>query len=1353
MYLVERTCTEVSTDGSNDQLHVYPQPLSYYRNLSAYVLLGDPGSGKTTAFDQAADREDAFYITARDLITFDNLPEWHGKTLFIDGLDEIRAGTLDARTPFDAIRARLEKLGRPSFRLSCREADWFGAGDQERLKSVSPDGHVTILHLDSLTEENITDILNHNSRIPNAKEFIQWAEQKGLNELLINPQILDMLVKVVADGNWPDSRKQTFELACQTIIQEHNQEHIDAKRAKHIDMNEQLNAAGFLCTVQLISGNSGYALSPDMESSEFPELSNSSFNNVDLLNEVSRTKLFTAPVEGRITPVHRHVAEYLAARYLNERIERNGLSISRIIALITGEDGVVVSELRGLSAWLAALCKSQRYSIIERDPLGVVLYGDVQDFTPQDKRHILNGLQREASRYTWFRSSNWTASPFGALSTPDMEKEFHKILTAPDRSETYQALSDCVLDAMRHGTKLLKLNDTLLKIVRDTTWWPRIRREAVEIILHYGEAKPDSITPIRILLDDINNGIVDDPDDELMGYLLTKLYTTIIPAEEILDYLHAPKHRNYIGSYRMFWDHKLVEQSSDSDTNILLDGLSLRMDALQPILDDHHLRDLTAGLLARGLEAHGESVEPERLYEWLRVSLNKYCHPHTSSEAYTKRIRTWLELHPEIQKTIISIGLERCAGEENFGYCMHKVRGRLFQAPLPEDFGQWCLDTIQIAYNDNVARYLLQEAVGTICYQRGNAGLSLEIIEDTLEPEPKHKTWLNEMLVCNVEQEMREHLVQQERRKAEDHQRKQEWLQHVKSNEIALRKGQAHPGLLHNLATAYFGLFIDSEGDTPIDRIRNFLDHNERLVQAVFEGIRSTLIRDDIPCVTDIIKLEAEGQTYLLSRPFLAGLTELTREESEDVLLLSNDQIKQAVAFYLIDGTGEEPNWYQVLLTSRPELVAEAMVTYVASALRNNKSHITGLYALAYIDSYSSVSRLVSISLLKSFPVRSTNQQAIFLDEIMKAALRYADRQELLALLEKKLSLNSMNISQRIRWLAVGLITDPDKYIEPLEEFSNKQEKRVQHLANFFSDRHDQWSPLDGLPVSAIELLIRLIGIFFAPYSPGRGKASWVTPAMNAADFVSHLIKRLGSQPLEDATSILDDLLDNNELSRWHSELSGAQFEQRAVRREASFQHPNIQQISKTLNNSSPSNAGDLAALTIDILHDMADRIRNGNTDDYRQFWNEGPQRQLTSSKHEDACRDALLSDLQQRLEPLGIDAHPEAHYADDKRADIRMVFGGTEGFEVPIEIKKNTHTNLWHAIHEQLIKKYTRAPNAHGFGIYLVFWFGPNVTQPPPSGPRPRTAYELEVRLGEALSTDENRKISICVIDVAKPE
>ena len=105
-----------------------------------------------------------------------------------------------------------------------------------------------------------------------------------------------------------------------------------------------------------------------------------------------------------------------------------------------------------------------------------------------------------------------------------------------------------------------------------------------------------------------------------------------------------------------------------------------------------------------------------------------------------------------------------------------------------------------------------------------------------------------------------------------------------------------------------------------------------------------------------------------------------------------------------------------------------------------------------------------------------------------------------------------------------------------------------------------------------------------------------------------------------------------------------------------------------------------------------------------------------STPKHEDTCRDALLSDLR-RVLPQEIDAQPEGQYANDKRSDIRVFFSG---FNVPVEIKKNNHRDLWKAIKNQLIAKYTQDPNSNGYGIYLAFWFGRKYTQREPSGTQP---------------------------------
>ena len=193
------------------------------------------------------------------------------KTLFIDGLDEVRAGTADVRTPFDAIRERLDALDKPRFRLSCREADWLGVNDRDNLAAVTPDGAVTVLRLDPLTDVDIVTILDAQPEVDSADKFVEEAQDRGVDGLLTNPQSLELLVRAVAEGGWPESRLETFEHACRQMVREPNKEHRAARRgAETLPPDQLLNAAGRLCAVQLITGLNGYTLDPGESDSAHP---------------------------------------------------------------------------------------------------------------------------------------------------------------------------------------------------------------------------------------------------------------------------------------------------------------------------------------------------------------------------------------------------------------------------------------------------------------------------------------------------------------------------------------------------------------------------------------------------------------------------------------------------------------------------------------------------------------------------------------------------------------------------------------------------------------------------------------------------------------------------------------------------------------------------------------------------------------------------------------------------------------------------------------------------------------------------------------------------------------------------
>ena len=883
---VPRTCTEIAENGqvkkNADESERTCLSFEKFRDTDAYVLLGPPGAGKTEVFKQEADCPKTRRVTARDFITFDDRPEWHNTTLFIDGLDEKRAGSLDGRTPLDGIRKKLDRLGRPRFRISCREADWFGANDRDNLKTVSRDGKVTVLRLDPLTDENIHKILHDNREVDDPVEFISKARQRGLEILLTNPQSLSMLVKAVAGagGDWPQTRLQTFDMACKTLLREHNEEHQLARPDK-VAISNLLETAGRLCAVQLLTGGTGYALPGTESDYEYLGLKQISGKDQEILRHVLRTKLFVVPTEGRAAPVHRHVAEFLAGQYLAGLIE-NGLPVGRILALMTGDDGGVVSELRGLSAWLAAHSKTSRMAIIERDPIGTILYGDVRDFSIAEKRRLINSLYRESQRNPWFFGSlEMIDSQFGDLATPNMEKVFREALTSPMPDETHQGLVVVLIEALQHGPAIPKLTDVVLGVVKDDSWWPRIRYRALDMILRQGKSDKQTNAMLMKLLADVYDGSVPDPDDELLGRLLNRLYPAKLSTPEILQYLRTPKNKVLSGVYRLFW-YDIAMDSTNTQRAELLDILvEQRRKLWEKIREDPHpgnpASNLPSFLLAYFLNASQEDIAPNRLFDWLGIAALDFedfdsSKPHEHLGTETGKIRDWLNKHPEAQKTIIAKCIERCRGEQPFNSfvtCLNWKRRRLFNATPPTDFGSWCLEQAIHATDDNAAIWYILQVVNALSNHQHDEGLTREIAEERLATHPSLGQAFRECLSEWERQNATTTCTRKEDKKPASREL-QEFRNQVKAHVTELRENRCIPALLDQLAGAYFGEFRGIEGDNPRDRLHNLLGGDTGMVEAVLAALRASVNRSDVPTDTEIIHLRG-GKPAVLPGASLPG--------------------------------------------------------------------------------------------------------------------------------------------------------------------------------------------------------------------------------------------------------------------------------------------------------------------------------------------------------------------------------------------------------------------------------------------------------------------------------------------------
>ena len=550
-YYAPRSCYEFDKDEAGRDIRRTGE-LSSYRDCPAYVLLGKPGSGKTTAFEQEATQPDCKYVSARDFITFDGNPDWRDKTLFIDGLDEVRAGQSNTLTPFDEIRKKLRQLGGPRFRLSCREADFYGESDRKELEKVSPDGTVNELFLADLEDEDMLQVLvkNYHKTESDASSFLEEARRRELTELIKNPQIMGMLVTVVGEGNeWPERKSDVFKLACEKLLLiEWNQTHNMANRNQSPPVKNLMRVSGRLCAVMLLARKDGFALSRSDESENYPFIADMADDDPALLQVVAGTGLFTT--HDRHTEYsHRIFAEYLSAYYLSNKIDNESLPAGRVLALMTGTDDGVVAELRGLYAWLATLCHKERARLMQRDPLGLVLYGDVSLFSREERLKLLHELSNHAEKAGNIGTVYWNTQSFGAFCQIDMEQDYLSILESRDRGDTHQFLLEYVLASMTHGNALPGLSGPLTSLLKVSNCRPRNRKQAVEVLIRFNDQQV-----LQKILKDVHQNIIPDPDDDLLGQLLLSQYPDQITPGEILNYYRTPNKPDYIGTYDYFWE-------------------------------------------------------------------------------------------------------------------------------------------------------------------------------------------------------------------------------------------------------------------------------------------------------------------------------------------------------------------------------------------------------------------------------------------------------------------------------------------------------------------------------------------------------------------------------------------------------------------------------------------------------------------------------------------------------------------------------------------------------------------------------------------------------------------------------
>lgn len=1343
--LISRRGTGLLADGTPTT-----RPIEDWRGADAYVLLADPGAGKSELFMAEAAATGGVFCSARDFIALGIDEKDAGKTLFIDGLDEMRAGATDGRPSLDQIRTRLKALGRPRFRLSCREHDWRSKSDLDALKLVAPNEAVAELHLEPLSRGEQEEILvSRASEVADPQDFLRQADEHGLSGLFGNPLLLDLTIRAVAsNGGWPASRREIYMLACRQLAEEQSDAHREIRPPVPGDIDRLLDDAGLLCAVLLLSGKSSLtrlAQSGGPGSTvawqELPDALKLHDARAALASKVFVT------VANESTPRHRSIAEYLAARAIAQRLQA-GLPLGRVLALMQGGDAITVEPLRGLHGWLTVHHVAERAQLIRLDPLATMLNGDPSAFSATEKRTLLDALRGTAQRNPWFRNGQWTSYPFAPLASPEMRDTLAEVLGDHSTADEHQALVDCVLDALNYGQPMPDLAKHLEGWVTDPSAQFRNRMNALNA---WKRVQPFNATRAREWLDRLHRGETADLDARLAGELLFDLYPGQVRPDEVLQYWPRPGSIGRAAGLPHFWYRALIEQTPPEDFGTLADSWLRLNPPAHHQHHDHERSALVGRILAQALEHAGDKVSDERLYAWLGMGVDEHGFSKLDKDDGAAAAR-WLTDHPDRVKAVVAHGWSHAPREAAGGRPYYwQAESRLHGARRPSDWLQWLLDVAASVRDEDLARYcfgMVAHAVidppeGFTVPNMENIVQWVAVHSDTW---PQAQAWLDQEWTCQLEGDWRaDHFRRSRQHEAERRAHREKRRAALAPHLDALVRGDPDPWLLQMIASAYHDLFTDIRADTPEQRVQELLAVDSATAASAIKNLSRVLGRADLPSADEVFQTDAAGKYHYL-RPAALLAAKLAHERDERVVdNWPEPLLSTLVAFWLTDGIGDMPGWYRRAVETRPAEVAPLYLRYAKPRLRRKGAlMVTGLWALSREAGHGSLARLVLPELLSTFPQRASEQARRELDASLLAALHLLDAKAASQIVRSKVDHPNIDAAQRISWLVAGLGTDGGAAVN-LVKIVGKSQRRIVLLGTAL---HEQGSVERTLKDRDPALLSMLVELLASITPTERSADGWVTSAHNRSDTLKALIGTLAADARPGAADELRRLIELPALENWRNYLRYQLTSQQAVAREAHYVHPRPTAAALTLANLSPASRADLQALTLDHLRDIERHLRGAETFALKQFWKSVKGRSDPDSEND--CRDLLLERLQPRLALIGVTASSERRAAADKRADIRIEYAASGGsIAVPVEVKKENNKSLWVAWQVQLQTLYTIDPAADGYGIYLVLWFGVKPS-PSPEGDMPSSADELQQLLEACVPARDHARLKILVLDLS---
>ena len=1338
-YIPRKLKYEIKNDeGTFETITVEDSQLLDIAHSKPIVILADAGMGKTLLMEKLAEsgtiRTRLLSASALVQKSIERLNIQSDEILLIDAFDEIPS-TNDS-SGIDSVLNKLAKLGYPKFVLTCRSIEWNSSNNNEIQNDYKG---ILTTNLTNLSREDAQQfLLSHGLSTQQISQLIIQLEENSLSSFYENPRNLALLAEIDFSVHpVPETKAKLFELATEKLWQEVNSKAQNALGRLHRE--QVIECAGLLFATYLLAGKQ--FICKGMTGGTRDDAINLHFltdlTNSETLEATIQSRLFQSVGDDLFKPWHRSIAEYLGAKWLAKEMS-NPIVKRHILSYLVVDNGVIAS-LRGIFAWLPTFNPNLSEIVIKTDPYALIEYGDTTYFSDNDSVVLFDSLEQLTIENPWFRkNSYWKKTKAEGLVSRSLLERYKEILS--NKQSNFHFLTT-ILEALQDADFIAELANELFSIAYDDDWYYSARSHSFMLLQANGLINTSAnFTPLiekgshsslRLVFEYTSKHGFELLTDEQVIFSIMKSYSFKLS--------EARREENFLprnGSYYYFLKYP-VDKIPTLLKNIRRNILTLNIDKY----DYNHeavkdLNDLIITLIQRYISDSQQTLDSLIFYQSISI-FNQFYTSSIGREASTF-FTDYFQKNPRERIKIQKYYLEQSS--EHFNFYLFSQTSLSSLIPSHEDIEKLLLyiqsESVTVHNIDRwkhlISFYCGRDAISDELYllvlPYAQSNQLLEYLDD------KKKAYIPDWEIKDRRRSLQ--------RKLDEKLRFQEIRNDLYPHQVALEAGDAK--FCNFPARTLLYKYTDIPDDLEaFDRIKYILKDN--LTASAIKGFEASL-HSLVPTIPELMQNKYPIEPVLIAGIYCRLLRgESVNDLSDDVILACSIILDYDDRLGFKFHEDERPN---VCRAIKDEIISRGLKQTVIDEFfvpqfQTDGALIQGLHWV-YGKDVDELSIDTIVYLLNTYPKMHHETKDRFIDTLINnnALTRISD---LITTNVKAINNIDENIETNSRWLSLLSIIDDKRFLHYLKCAQYPQSIFWQLKENYHESR------LTKNPKMSLTLMSWISYRFSYPFpniNRPTGVSSGSRNGWQASEFISFCLTEVSNITTLEAQAELKKLK-NCVHSSYTVFITNLLAEQANNIRDANYQAPRPVDLLNIFQDKAPKDCKNLKLLILELLDEIQSKVKSSELDTYKMFYEDGKSKEPQKPHGENYCRDRLADLLKPYIEPYQFRLDTEKDMSDDKRADL--VCNSSE-MQLPIEVKGQWHPDLWTAMNDQLGDLYLKHHESQGQGIYLIFYFGGNVTKKPKgnSNYKPQNALELQRTLTACIKEKYKEGIEVFVMDLS---